>query len=251
MMPIVIPKSITWPALKPLRSRFFDDTLTLDSQYIIDLCKRIEKFNITFEGSTRANLVNEKLIEVMARAGLIRLSFGLESANQNIRKIIRKEVPLEAYITANRLTNKYGVETLNSCIIGLPGETIETIRETLLFLRRAKEVKQSNLAIAVPYPGTELYNMAKNGEHRLTLTTDDFSKFWRYNSSVMSVGDLTPEDLIRLQNDAFVSIYSAPWRWIPMIKKQGIFGAVLTFFRLLKSLKRIILNENGFFRFKE
>ena len=230
---------------------FFDDTLTLDRDYILRLCDRLKKLNITFEGSTRANLVDEGIISAMADAGLIRLSFGLESVNPNIRKIIRKEVPLESYAIANRLTNKYNIETLNSCMIGLPGETIDTIRETLSFLRKAKEVKQANLAIAVPYPGTELYDMAVRGDYRLNLLTHDFSKFWRYNSAVMNVGDFTPKDLIRLQNDAFVSIYIAPWRWLPMIRKQGMFGAVLTFFRLLKSLKRIILNENGLFRFKE
>jgi anaerobic magnesium-protoporphyrin IX monomethyl ester cyclase len=171
--------------------------------------------------------------------------------NPNIRKIMRKEVPLESYTTANRLTNKYKIETLNSCMIGMPGETVDTIRETLKFLRSSREVKQANLAIAVPYPGTELYNMAKRGDYRLSLLTEDFSKFWRYNSAVMNVGDLTSRDLVQLQNDAFVSIYLAPWRWIPMIKKQGLVGAMLTFWRLLKSFKRILVNKNGFFRFKE
>jgi radical SAM superfamily enzyme YgiQ (UPF0313 family) len=52
-------------------------------------------------------------------------------------------------------------------MIGLPGETIDTIRETLLFLRCSREVKQANLAIAVPYPGTELYEMAKRGDYGL------------------------------------------------------------------------------------
>ena len=133
----------------------------------------------------------------------------------------------------------------------LHGETVDTIRETLSFLRRSKEVKQANLAIAVPYPGTELYDMAINERNGLRLLTDDFSRFWRYNSAVMNVGGLSSKDLLRLQNDGFVSIYLAPWRWKPIIKKQGILGLLLTTFRLLKSLKRIILNKNGLFRFKE
>lgn len=228
-----------------------DDTFTIDKQYILDLCKLIKPLGITFEGGSRANLVDEELISSMAGAGLIRFSFGLESVNSEIRRIIRKEVPLEAYTTANRLTNKYGIETLNSCMIGLPGETIDTIRETLHFLRCSREVKQANLAIAIPYPGTELYDMAVRGDYRLLLNTNDFSKFWRYGSAVMNVGDLTPKDLLQLQNDAFVSIYLAPWRWMPVIRKQGIVGFMLTFFRLLKSLGRIIVNKNGFFRFKK
>lgn len=219
---------------------FIDDVLGMDKYHMINICNLIkeENLDITFEGNTRANFIDEELISKMTDAGLIRLSFGLESTDKNIRKIMKKEVPLESYITANKLTNKYGIETLNSCMIGLPGETIHTIKKTLSFLRNFKEIKQSNISIAVPYPGTELYEMAKRGDYGLKLMTDDFSKFRRYNASVMTVGKLSPDDLIELQNDAFASIYVAPWRLIPMIKKSGICGFLLTFCRIIKSIIR-------------
>lgn len=184
----------------------------------------------------------------MAESGLIRLSFGLESVDENIRRIMKKNVPLESYIEANRLTNKYGIETLNSCMIGLPGETEETIRKTLRFLRESKEIKQANISIAVPYPGTELYEMAKKEEYKLRLVTNDFSNFRRYNSAVMRVGDLSPQDLIGIQNEAFASIYIfAPWRWSSMVKKSGLQGAELTVKRLMKCIDkgntRFLTNE--------
>jgi len=229
-----------------------DDTLTLDKNHILELCDIIEseKLNITLDASTRANLVDEEIISRLSKVGLIRLSFGLESVDPNIRKIMRKEVPLESYEIANKLTNKYNIETLNSCMIGLPGETVDTVRKTLSFLRRSREIKQANLSIAIPYPGTELYEMAKKGEYGLKLEIDDFSKFRRYGSAVMSVGDLSPDDLIRLQNDAFVSIYMAPWRWLPVLKKSGFIGLLLTFMRFIKSFKRIVFNKDGLFWFK-
>lgn len=230
-----------------------DDTFTLDKKHVLELCDIIEseKLDITFDIGTRANLIDEEIVSRMAKVGLIRISYGLESVSPNIRQIMRKEVPLESYEMANRLTNKYDIETLNSCMIGLPGETVDTIRETLRFLRNSREIKQANLSIAIPYPGTELYEMAKKGEHGLKLMTDDFSKFRRYGSAVMSVGDLSPDDLIRLQNDAFVSIYMASWRWLPVLKKSGIIGLLLTFIRFVRSFKRIILNKDGLFRFKD
>lgn len=219
---------------------FLDDNLTLDKNHILKICDLIEKekLDITFEGSTRADLVDEELISRMANAGLIRLSHGLESVDENIRKIMRKEIPLESYIIANKLTNKYGIETLNSCMIGLPGETVDTVKKTLSYLRDSREIKQANISIAVPYPGTELYEMAKRGDYRLKLLVDDFSKFRRYNTAVMSVGDLSPDNLIKLQNDAFASIYLAPWRLKPMLKKSGIAGCFLTLSRLIKSIVR-------------
>ena len=218
---------------------FLDDTLTLNRQHVLNICDLLikEKIGITWEGGTRANLVDDELVKKMAKSGLIRLSFGLESVDENIRRIIKKKVPLESYIEANKLTNKYGIETLNSCMIGLPGETDETIRKTLRFLRESKEIKQANISIAVPYPGTALYEMARNEEHSLRLVTNDFSDFRRYNASVMQVGDLSPEDLIDIQNEAFASIYIfAPWRWNPMTRKSGLKGAELTVRRLMKCI---------------
>lgn len=217
---------------------FCDDTLTLNKKHISEICNLLsnENVGITFEGSTRANLVEDDLIALMSRAGLIRLSFGLESVDETIRKNIRKEVPLESYTIANRIANKYGIEVANSCIIGLPGETHETVKKTLSFLRDSPEILQANISIAVPYPGTELYEMAKRGDHRLKLMTEDFSQYKRYNSAVMTVGDLTPKELIDLQNVGFASIYFVPWRIIPMIKRSGLAGFMLTFNRLVKSI---------------
>jgi radical SAM superfamily enzyme YgiQ (UPF0313 family) len=219
---------------------FSDDTLTMNREHILKICELIIKENIgiTFEGGTRANLVDEEIIAKLSEAGMIRICFGLESVDENIRKLMCKEIPLESYIIANKITNKYGLETLNSCMIGLPGETKETIKKTLSFLRDSRGIKQANLSIAVPYPGTELYDMAKNELYGLKLIIDDFSKFRRYNSAVMRVGDLSPNELIQLQNDAFASIYLAPWRWKPVLNKSGILGLILTFGRLIKSMAR-------------
>jgi anaerobic magnesium-protoporphyrin IX monomethyl ester cyclase len=59
---------------------------------------------------------------------------------------------------------------------------------------------------------------------------------------VTTVGELTPHDLIELQNEGFVSIYSAPWRWIPMLQKHGMLGGSLMLFRLTRLLMSKIFN---------
>lgn len=223
-----------------------DDVMTLWKERIMEMCDLLDQegLAITFEGSTRANLVDEDLMARLVRSGLIRLSFGLETVNAEMRKTVKKQVPLEHYVRANRLCNKYGVEALNSVMIGLPGETRETVRATLDFLRQAREVKQANLAIAVPYPGTEFHTMAVNGERSVKLLTEDFSEYRRYGSAVTQVGDLTPQDLIELQNDGFVSIYSAPWRWRPMLNKHGLLGGGLMLFRLAKLVVRRLFKSS-------
>ncbi|MFZ3015288.1 MAG: radical SAM protein [Nitrospira sp.] len=224
-----------------------DDVMTLWKDHILEIADLIDQegLNITFEGSTRANLVEEEVIARLVRSGLIRLSFGLETVDPEIRRTMKKQVPLEHYVRANGICNKYGVEALNSVMIGLPGETRETVRATLKFLRNAREVKQANFAIAVPYPGTEFHELAVNGDKGVKLMTKDFSEYRRYGSAVTTVGDLTPQDLIDLQNEGFVSIYSAPWRWIPMLQKHGVIGGSLMLIRVARLLSKKLFQLSG------
>ncbi len=224
-----------------------DDVMTLWKEHILKICDLIDQegLKITFEGSTRANLVEDEVMARLVRSGLIRLSFGLETVDPEIRRTMKKQVPLEHYVRANGICNKYGIEALNSVMIGLPGETRETVRATLRFLRNAREVKQANFAIAVPYPGTEFHELAVKGDKGVKLMTKDFSEYRRYGSAVTTVGDLTPQDLIDLQNEGFVSIYSAPWRWIPMLQKHGVIGGSLMLIRVARLLSKKLFTSSG------
>lgn len=227
-----------------------DDVMTLWKKHIIKICDLINEagLKITFEGSTRANLVDDELIEYLAKTGLIRLSFGLETTDPEMRTTMQKKVPIEAYVKANKICEKYGVEALNSMMIGLPGESRESVRESLNFLKNAREVKQANFAVAIPYPGTEFHEMAVSGSHGVELKSKDFSNYLRYGSAVTQVGELSPTDLIELQNEGFVSIYSSPWRWGPMLKKHGVMGGALMFFRLATLWRRKIFHQIKPFR---
>lgn len=220
-----------------------DDVMTLWPNHILEMCDGLERENlkITFEGGTRANLVEDKLFARLSEMGLIRISFGLETVDTEMRKTMGKKVPLEAYSKANAICNKYNIEALNSVMIGLPGETRETVMTTLKWLRNERNVKQANFAIAMPYPGTEFADMAAAGTHGMELLSNDYSDYRRYGSAVTKVGELTPEDLIELQNEGFVSIYSAWWRWYPVWKKHGILGLLLQLVRLGRMWRRKIM----------
>ncbi len=174
----------------------------------------------------------------MMDCGLIRISFGLETADLRIRELIRKEVPLEKHVEAVRLNKKLGLETTNSVMLGLPGDTRESIEETIQFLSKSKEIQNISYTIAVPYPGTELYNMAKRNEHGLELLTEDFSKYQRYSSSVMNVNGLTPDDLVMMQRDGLRRIYSRWWRVLPTLRRHGLKNVLIQVWITLKVLLR-------------
>jgi anaerobic magnesium-protoporphyrin IX monomethyl ester cyclase len=225
---------------------FLDDTLTMHKEHIMNICdeiiiaKNIGKLprDLSFEGSTRANVVDEDIAKRLSEAGFVRLSFGLESVDTVVRKLMKKQVKIPTYTKAYELVDKYNIETVTSAMIGQPGDNHESIKKTLSFLRWSKLIKRANLSIAVPYPGTELYDWAVEGSHGLKLLEPDFRQWRRYNVATMQVGGLSPTDLVEYQNDAYASIYLAPWRWKALIQKDGLGGAWLTFKRLVRAIKK-------------
>lgn len=227
-----------------------DDVLTFWPEHVIEICERMDAAGVkfTFESSTRANLVDNALIARLAKSGLIRLSFGLETIDKDMRVTMQKKVPLDAYPLANRICADNGVEAMNSIMIGLPGETRETFEHLIDWVSNERDIKQANLAIAIPYPGTEFHEMAVTGAHGLKLLSEDFSEYLRYGNAVTNVGDLTSQDLIELQNEGFVRIYSKPWRWLPVFYKHGIFGFLLQMYRVVKLWLRKMRNATQPFR---
>lgn len=225
---------------------FTDDVLTLwYDQHMKKICDLIleEGIKITFESSTRANLVEDEMVAHMARAGLVRMSMGLETVNTQMRDTMRKQVKLEDYTKALKIFEKYGVEGMTSVMIGLPGETTESIDELGRWLDNTKEAKQANVAVAIPYPGTEFNDIAASGTLGVELLSEDFSKYLRYGKAVTKVGELTSEDLTVIQNRMFVRVYSKWWRWKPMYNKHGVWGFVLLGVRYYRDLKYRMLNR--------
>ena len=149
---------------------------------------------------------------------------------------------MESYSIANALTNRYGIETLNSVMLGLPGDTYETMEKTIDYIRRLREVQQATFSIAIPYPGSEMYEMAVNGEYGLVLETEDFSQYQRYNSAVMSVNGISPEALLQLQKKAWMKVYCVPWRILPIIRRFGIRSLLVPF---IQGIAAFFKKRNG------
>lgn len=225
---------------------FSDDTSTLwYEKHMKIICDLIIKENIkiTFECGTRAHLVEDDMIAHMAEAGLVRLTMGLETVNPEMRKEIKKGVKLENYTTALKILEKHGVEGMTSVMIGLPGETHETIEELGQWLDNTREAKQANCSIAMPYPGTEFSKQALSGTHGVEVLSKDFSNYMRYGKAVTRVGKFSPEDLINVQNRMFIRIYSKPWRWKPMYNKHGLIGFALLMLRVLMLWKQLLFDQ--------
>ncbi len=141
---------------------FDDDTFTDNLPRAEAIAKELGKLGVTWSCNAKAN-VPRATLEVLKANGLRLLLVGYESGNQQILHNIKKGMLIE---TAKRFTkdcHELGIKIHGTFILGLPGETRETIQETIAF---AKEINPHTLqvSLAAPYPGTFLYEQAvENG----------------------------------------------------------------------------------------
>jgi hopanoid biosynthesis associated radical SAM protein HpnJ len=158
-----------------VREIFFDDdTLTDNHDRVEALARALGPLGVTWSCNAKAN-VPRKTLEVMKANGLRLLLVGYESGNQQILHNIKKGLLVDVAKRFSRDCHELGIIVHGTFILGLPGETRETIRQTLEF---AKEVNPRTLqvSLAAPYPGTFLYKQAKeNGwfASDVDLLTDD------------------------------------------------------------------------------
>jgi len=205
---------------------FNDSTLTLDRQLIERLCDLLDEaqLGITWEGWTRANRIDKALLERMVGSGFVRVSFGVESGSPRILKLINKEVAHEDMRRAYRWAGELNLESTCSAMMGHPGETEKEVWQTVRFIRSLPEVEYAPLSIAVPYPGTELWRMARAGEHGLKLLSEDYSQYLRYAGGVMEVNGMRPEYLRKLQKRALIWMHLTPRKLVGIIRRFGFWS---------------------------
>jgi hopanoid biosynthesis associated radical SAM protein HpnJ len=138
---------------------FDDDTLTDNHDRVEALAKELGKLGVVWSCNAKAN-VPRKTLEAMKAGGLRLLLVGYESGNQKILHNIKKGLLVDVAKRFARDCHELGIVVHGTFILGLPGETRETIKETLEF---AKEVNPHTIqvSLAAPYPGTFLYKQAK------------------------------------------------------------------------------------------
>jgi len=158
---------------------FDDDTLTDNHGRVEDLAKALGElgfgkpgFKVSWSCNAKAN-VPRKTLEVLKANGLRLLLVGYESGNQKILHNIKKGLRVDVARQFTRDCHELGIVIHGTFILGLPGETLETIEETINY---AKEINPHTIqvSLAAPYPGTFLYKQAtENGwfdgsDHLLT-----------------------------------------------------------------------------------
>ncbi|HXY07605.1 MAG TPA: hopanoid biosynthesis associated radical SAM protein HpnJ [Terriglobales bacterium] len=149
-----------WPKV---REYFFDDdTFNIQKARTIELCSKLKPLNLTWSSTSRVTTDYETL-KAMKEAGCRLMIVGYESGDPQILKNIKKGATVERARQFTKDCHKLGLVVHGDFILGLPGETRETIRNTIQFAKEL-DVETIQVSVAHAYPGTELYEYAvQNG----------------------------------------------------------------------------------------
>ena len=152
-----------------------DDLFTANKKHAFAVCDEIMKRGIEVEWGVfaRVDTVTPDLLNKMREAGCSMLLYGVESGSQEILDKVKKKITIEKCVEAVKMAKEAGMVPMASFILGLPGETLDTVDRTLKF---GKELSASyGFHLLAPFPGTEVRERAE--EYGIKILTDDWRKY--------------------------------------------------------------------------
>lgn len=157
---------------------FQDDIFTMHKKRLYSILETTKEHSIRFRCMGRAGLDDEMTYKKLAESGCEQLSWGIESGSQYMLDRMNKQVKVKDNYNVIQWAKKYGITTRAFFIIGFPGETEQTIRETKQFIIDA-DPDQYFASNFVPYPGTDCGdNPSKYG---ITQVSEDFNNYYQVN----------------------------------------------------------------------
>lgn len=194
---------------------FRDDTFTINKKYVKELCNEIIKRGyhkkIEWTCMTRVNLVDKEILKLMRKAGCWSMHYGIETGSQRLLDMIKKDIKVEQIRNAIKWTREAGIETKAFFMLGLPSETRE---ESLATLKFTKELDPDwiQVTITTPYPGTELYYLAKANGDLKSLKWENYQSWAGFADVdlVYVTKGRNAEELKKLQKRALREFYFRP-----------------------------------------
>jgi len=140
-----------------------DDTFVVDNQRVIDICNRILErgIKINWECSGRIDRITEEMLIKMKEAGCKKIYYGVESGSKKMLETIEKKITREQIKKTIDITNKVGLAYGAYLMVGNPGETWETVKESNEFLQKLDNLKINSIGKLEIYPNTKIYEIAK------------------------------------------------------------------------------------------
>jgi len=174
---------------------FNDDAFPVNKKQCIDFCKLVVEsgIQIAWKSDTRADVIDDEMAKWMKKSGCFMVALGIESANEQIRKNIKKYLNLDKAKKTIKILKKHEILAYALLMIGNPGDNRDTILETRTFLEETQPDIATWVTGVMLCPGTELYEMAK----KQGSITDDY---WlqKTNSMPIYYNELNAQELSEL-----------------------------------------------------
>ncbi|MCX7722035.1 MAG: hopanoid biosynthesis associated radical SAM protein HpnJ [Verrucomicrobiae bacterium] len=195
---------------------FDDDTFTINQPRAREIARRLKPLGITWSASSRANLSYETL-KVMKDCGLRLLMVGYESGNQHILDRAKKGITLEQARQFTRHCHELGIKIHGTFVLGLPGETRQTIEQTIRFAQEL-DVFSIQVSLAAPYPGTELYEMARQNGWLVKSAESDLVEPHGFQQAALEYPELSREEIFEAVERFYYRYYFRPRPILRIIK---------------------------------
>ncbi|NOY10555.1 MAG: radical SAM protein [Archaeoglobi archaeon] len=212
---------------------FSDDTFTLDRNRVLEICREIRGrgLDISWSCSSRVDTVDEEMLREMRRAGCEMIYYGVESASEDVLRFYRKRISLDKVRRAVELTKRHGMLAVCSFILGAPIESRSDMMSTI-DLALSLDPDYAQFSILTPYPGTEVYELARENGWLLTENFDEYTA----GRPVMRGEHVEPEEVMNLLKLAYRRFYLRPSFILRNIRRKN-FGVVAGVLRLFLRAK--------------
>ncbi|MEA3486022.1 MAG: radical SAM protein, partial [Candidatus Aerophobetes bacterium] len=199
---------------------FLDDTFTLNNRRTEEICNLMMKknLNLSWSASSRVSTITQGLADRMKKAGCHTIYLGIESGSQKILDLIQKGINLFQAEKAVEIVRRANINALGSFIIGIPGETVKSIKKTIRFARTLN-LNFVQFSICTPYPGTKLFKIAKK---KGFLLTRDWSKYTIVDP-VMKTPGISSKELRKWLIKAYLGFYLRPKFFFEQIRRKDLF----------------------------
>lgn len=183
---------------------FVDDIFTLNKRYVYELCgemKKLGRVPFTWICTSRADLVDENLLQEMHSAGCNGITYGVEAGSQKILEDMDKRLSLAQVMKAARISLDTGVKVTCAFMFPHPQDTEHTVREQMRFMKLLVDMgAQVSLSFTTPLPGTYYYeNINELGMKILAAGWDEFDM----SHIIVTTRNLSKESLIALEEELF------------------------------------------------
>lgn len=176
-----------------------DDTFTVNHRHARNICEEIMRRNLHIQWTVfaRVDTITQDLVELMHEAGCTHLLFGVESGSEQILKTINKGITVDDVRRGVKLTSEAGIKVFASFILGLPGESPETARQSVELAQELRSEYGSlyGFHLLSPLPGTELYEKAE--EYGLRILTRNWAKY-DANEPITETATMSPEKVMEI-----------------------------------------------------